>query len=71
MINKGGLLYTEATDPITTITTLTPLIPEDPTLATTHFYTWSMGVKTPVEFWIDEQGDTRLIIERYCYRKVG
>lgn len=71
VINKGGLLYAEATDPVTTTTMLTPLIPEDPTLATTRFYTWSTGVKTPVEFWIDEQGATRLIIERYCYRKVG
>lgn len=71
VINKGGLLYTKATDPVTTTTTLTPLIPEDPTLAATRFYTLSMGVKTPVAFWVDEQGDTRLIIERYCYRKVG
>ena len=30
-----------------------------------------MGVKSPVAFWVDEQGDTRLMIERYCYRKVG
>lgn len=71
VVNKGGLLYTEATDPITTVTTSTPLIPEDPTLASTHFYTWSMGIKTPVEFWVDAHRETRLIIERYCYRKVG
>ena len=71
VVNKGGLLYTEATDPITTATTLTPLIPEDPTLASTRFYTMSNGVKSPVEFWVDEQGDTRLLIERYGYRKVG
>jgi CubicO group peptidase (beta-lactamase class C family) len=71
VINKGGLLYTEATDPVSTATTLTPLIPEDPTLASTNFYTLSNGVKTPVEFWVDERGVIRLIIERYCYRKVG
>jgi len=46
-------------------------LPEDPTLAATRFYTLSMGIKTPVEFWVDEQGDTRLMIERDCYRKVG
>lgn len=71
VINQGGLLYTKATDPVSTTTTLTPLIPEDPTLASTNFYTLSNGVKSPVEFWVDEQGDTRLVIERYCYRKVG
>ena len=71
VINQGGLLYTKATDPITRATTLTPLIPEDPTLASTVFYTLSNGVKSPVEFWVDAQGATRLIIERYCYRKVG
>ncbi|MEZ4727101.1 MAG: serine hydrolase [Caldilineaceae bacterium] len=71
VINQGGMLYTEATDPVTEVTTRTPLIPEDPTLATTNFYTWSAGVKSPVEFWTDEKGATRLIIERYCYRKVG
>ena len=71
VVNQGGLLYTKATDPLTGATTLTPLIPEDPTLASTHFYTLSNGVKSPVEFWVDAQGATRLIIERYCYCKVG
>ncbi|MEZ4863872.1 MAG: serine hydrolase [Caldilineaceae bacterium] len=71
VVNKGGLLYTEATDPVSTATTLTPLIPEDPTLASTLFYTLSNGVKSPVEFWIDGQGAARLIIERYCYHKVS
>lgn len=71
VVSKGGLLYTKATDPVTTATTLTPLIPEDPTLASTRFYILNMGVKSPVEFWVDAHGTTRLIIERYCYRKVG
>ncbi|MCB0128515.1 MAG: hypothetical protein KDE58_39895, partial [Caldilineaceae bacterium] len=71
VVNKGGLLYTESTDPVSTATTLTPLIPEDPTLVSTNFYTLSNGVKSPVEFWVDAKDETRLIIERYCYRKVG
>ncbi|MEZ4657277.1 MAG: serine hydrolase [Caldilineaceae bacterium] len=71
VVNKGGMLYAAAADPISATTIMTPLIPEDPTLASILFYTWSMGVKSPVEFWVDERGDTRLIIERYCYRKVG
>ncbi|MEZ4679901.1 MAG: serine hydrolase [Caldilineaceae bacterium] len=71
VVNKGGLLYPEVTDPVTPTTTVTPLIPEDPTLTSTHFYTLSNGVKSPVEFWVDAQGATRLIIERYCYRKAG
>lgn len=70
VLKKAGMLYTESTDPVTTATALTPLIPEDPTLESTRFYTLETGVKSPVEFWVDEHGDTRLIIERYCYRKV-
>lgn len=71
VVNKGGLLYTKVTDPVSSTTTLTPLIPEDPNLKSTNFYILSNGVKSPVEFWVDKQGDTRLIIERYCYRKRG
>lgn len=71
VLNKNGMLYAEQADPFTAATTLTPLIPEDPTLESTVFYTLSMGVKSPVEFWTDERGDTRLALERYCYRKVG
>ena len=71
VINKGGLLYTKATDPVTTTTTLTPLPPGRSDAGGHRFYTLRMGGKTPVAFWVDEQGDTRLMIERYCYRKVG
>lgn len=71
VVNKGGMLYLEQSDEVMSTTSSTPLIPEDPTLQSSTFYTLSMGVKTLVEFWVDEDGDTRLIVERYCYRKVG
>ena len=48
---------------------LTPLIPRDPLLGSTMFYTYMNGVETPVEFQVQENGDIDLYIERYRYHK--
>ena len=50
--------------------TVTPLIPEDPTLSSTDFYTLRNGIKSPVVFVIREDGRVDLFIGRYCYHKV-
>jgi CubicO group peptidase (beta-lactamase class C family) len=70
VVSRGGLLHLETTSPRTEATTLTPLIPEDPTLASTDFYTVSNGLKSPVEFVIRNDGAIDLFIGRYCYHKV-
>ncbi len=60
---KAGLLYMESVTPFAK--TSTPIIPEDPCVGETRFYTLVDGVKTPVIF----DGD-KLFVERYCYRRV-
>ena len=70
VVARGGILYLEEKSPRTEKTSLTPLIPEDPTLASTDFYTLSNGLKSPVEFAVGEDGQVDLIIGRYCYHKV-
>lgn len=47
----------------------TPLIPEDPSLESTTFYTLSNGRRTPIEFLEDDEGRLTVIIGRYIYRK--
>lgn len=69
VVNRGGLLHLERKSPRTEKTTTTPLIPEDPTLVSTDFYTLRNGLKSPVEFKVHEDGKTDLFIGRYCYHK--
>jgi len=70
VVSKGGLLYLEEKSRGTEKTTLTPLIPEDPTLASTDFYVLRNGLKSPVEFAAREDDTIDLFIGRYCYHKV-
>jgi len=67
VVKRGGLLYLEQKDLFTDA--LVPLIPEDPMLESTAFYTLTDGVKAPIEFV--ERGDGRidLFVERYCYHR--
>jgi CubicO group peptidase (beta-lactamase class C family) len=70
VVSRGGLLYLEEESPWTEQKTLTPLIPEDPTLASTECRILSNGIESPVEFKIHEDGTIDLLIGRYCYHKV-
>jgi hypothetical protein len=65
--NKGGMLYLRSKTPFDD--SFTPLIPRDPLLGSTMFYTYMNGVETPVEFQVQENGDIDLYIERYRYHK--
>jgi len=66
---KGGMLYIEQMSPFTSEIHSTPLIPEDPTLESTLFYTLRFGVRSPVEFRMRDQGRVDLLLERYCYHR--
>ncbi len=70
VVSRGGLLHLEQERRMTEKPIVTPLIPEDPTLASTDFYTLRNGIKSPVEFVIREDGKVDLFIGRYCYHKV-
>ena len=70
VIEKGGMLYLEAKDRLSESVTLTPLIPEDPMLGSTDFYTLRGGLKRRVEFRVAEEKGTELILGRYRYRRV-
>jgi CubicO group peptidase (beta-lactamase class C family) len=65
---KTGLLYLESETPFEK--TRTPLIPEDPSLEETIFYTIVDGVKSPVVFEKKKDG-VDLYIERYCYHRIN
>ncbi len=60
---KGGLLYLESETPFSK--TSTPIIPVDPLMGETRFYSLVDGVKAPIVF----DGD-KLFVERYVYHKV-
>jgi hypothetical protein len=47
----------------------TPLIPEDRTYESTKFYTLSGGLRSPIEFVIENDGVIHLLIDRYVYHK--
>lgn len=70
IIIKDGMLYMESKnslrggDP-----TSTPLIPEDPTLASTDFYTLNSGLKYPARFHFKDDGSVDFFYGRYCYHK--
>jgi CubicO group peptidase (beta-lactamase class C family) len=67
VVKKLGMLYLESRTPFAE--TLQPLIPEDPSLDSTAFYTLTDGAKSPVEFVVHEDGRVDLFVERYCYHK--
>jgi CubicO group peptidase (beta-lactamase class C family) len=70
VVTRGGMLYLEERDPMAEKPTVTPLIPEDPTLSPTDFYTLSNGVTSPIEFVFRDDGGIDLFIGRYCYHKI-
>lgn len=71
VIIKGGMLYMEYRSPLNPENvTLTPLIPEDPSLASTTFYVLSNGLKYPVEFMTSENGGIDFIYGRSLYHKM-
>ena len=69
VVAQGGMLYLESRDRFSGESTLIPLIPHDPDLESTTFYTLQNGLKSPVEFQEHEDGTTRLFLGRYCYHK--
>jgi hypothetical protein len=70
VLEKGGMLYLEEKDRLPGSVSLTPLIPEDPMLGSTDFYTLRGGLKSRVEFRVAEEKRTELIIGRYRFRRV-
>jgi len=64
---KLGMLHIHSKTPFADM--VQPLIPEDPSLESMEFYTYMDGLKTPVEFDVNENGDIDLYIERYVYHK--
>lgn len=68
VISKAGLLYLEAKDQFTDM--VVPLIPEDDSLSSSRFYSFSDGLRQPIEFIVDHSGNIDLYIERYRYHKV-
>ncbi len=67
VVKRLGMLYLESKTPFAE--TLQPLIPEDPSLESTAFYTLMDGAKSPVEFVVHEDGHVDLFVERYCFHK--
>jgi CubicO group peptidase (beta-lactamase class C family) len=70
VVSKGGLLHLEEESRRTEKTSVTPLIPDDPTLASTEFHILRNGLKSPVEFVIRDDGGVDLFIGRYCFHKM-
>ena len=70
VVIRRGMLYLESTSRFAPeVTNSTPIIPADPSLETTMFYTMSNGLKSPVEFTTDAEGKISLIRGRYRYHK--
>ena len=67
VVKHGGLLYLEQKDLFTDA--LVPLIPDDPMMKSTAFYTLTDGVKMPIEFVVHGDGRIDLFVERYCYHR--
>ncbi len=61
--NKEGVLYIGQEEP------RTPLIPEDPNYRSLKFHTLREGLKSPVEFRIEENGRVVMLRGRSVYRK--
>jgi CubicO group peptidase (beta-lactamase class C family) len=68
--SRGGLLCIEQTSRRTGKTTATPLVPVDPTLASTDFHIYRNGLKRPVDFDLRDDGGIDLFLGRYCFHKV-
>jgi len=68
VVNKGGLLYLEQRDEFASSSV--PLVPEDDRLETYRFYTWSQGLRQPVEFVVHSPEKIDLFVERNRYHKV-
>jgi len=67
---ENGMLYLKQEFPLTSAINMTPLIPEDPTLQSTMFYTLRFGVRSPVEFMMRDDGKIDILLGRYCYHKI-
>ncbi len=65
VVEEGGTLWLRYSEDETG----RPLIPEDPSLESTSFYTLSSGRRTPIEFREDNAGRLTVIIGRYIYRR--
>ncbi|MFQ5929101.1 MAG: serine hydrolase [Acidobacteriota bacterium] len=71
VIEAGGMLYLETHSPFDGSRSRVALIPDDPTLDSTQFYTLRNGLRSPVEFAIQDDGAIDLFVGRYCYHKVN
>lgn len=69
VVLKDGMLYVETEIP-GILKRSQPLIPEDITGDNYKFYTYTMGIKRPVEFIVKPSGEIYLIIERDIFRKI-
>ena len=69
VVNRGGLLYLVQKGNVSDL--VAPLIPEDDMLGTNRFYTWSDGVRQPVEFVVESGDRVDLYVERNRYHKRG
>ena len=71
VVSRGGLLYIQETSRRSGNTTSTPLVPVDPTLASTDFHIYRNGLMSPVEFKLGDNGKVDLFLGRYCFHKVN
>ena len=69
VFRRNGMLYLRTQSRLGGSSSV-PLIPEDPSIKSTMFYTLSSGLKSPVEFRPSTDQPVELFLGRYCYRKV-
>ena len=69
VVNKGGMLHLERRNPISDVVASTPLVPQDLLAGSTVFHEIRGGLKYPVEFRVEADGDVDLFYGRYCYHK--
>jgi len=67
-VRKGGVLFMEDKEKLSGQSL--PLIPESDRLETLKFYVPMEGIRTPVEFVVDDSGKVDLYMERYRFHKV-
>jgi CubicO group peptidase (beta-lactamase class C family) len=68
VVKKGGVLFMEDKEKLSGQSL--PLIPESDRLETLKFYVPTVGIRTPVEFVVDDSGKVDLYMERYRFHKV-
>jgi CubicO group peptidase (beta-lactamase class C family) len=68
VVRKNGVLFMEVKEKLGEQSV--PLIPESDRLETLKFYTPMMGMRTPVEFVVDDSGKVDLYVERYRFHKI-